>query len=233
MDRNESLSLLVDVMLQAIIIVLREKRSVAIIARHCKVILLFCHHSRCILIVHPLVIVFCHSWVYDMYGINKKHVESKVSLLLFLFVFRMREQMREVLKIIISPVVFLYYQFNSIPWGIMSGFLSILSALASLNRTPFWSDGDNVELIVMVLLIWLARVLSRRLELFKRTTKIIADNISKRAPKIPNRVPRNGLIWRKVGARAGEKSENGKTTECRGRGEKEKKSGKEMKMRKN
>lgn len=105
-----------------------------------------------------------------------------------------------------------YYQFNSIPWGIMSGFLSILSALASLSRTPFWSDGDKVELIVIVLLIWLARVLSRRLELFKRTTNIIADNISKRAPKIPNTVPRNGLIWSKVGWRAGEKSENGKTT---------------------
>lgn len=65
---------------------------------------------------------------------------------------------------------------------------------------------------MIVLLIWLARVLSRRLELFKRTTNIIADNISKRAPKIPNRVPRNGLIWSKVGWRAGEKSENGKTT---------------------
>lgn len=112
---------------------------------------------------------------------------------------------------------FCYNQCSSIPWGIMSGFLSILSALASRNRTPFWSDGDNVELIVIVLLIWLARVLSRRLELFKRTTKIIADNISKRAPKIPNRVPRNGLIWRNVGARAGEKSEKGKTTESGGK----------------
>lgn len=88
----------------------------------------------------------------------------------------------------------------------------MLSALASLNRTPFCSDGDNVELMVMVLLIWLARVLSRRLELFKRTTRIIADKIRSRAPKMPNRVPRNGLIWRNAGVRAGEKSENGKTT---------------------
>lgn len=95
----------------------------------------------------------------------------------------------------------------------ISGFLSILSALhASLNRTPFCNDGDIVELIV--LLVWLARVLSRRLELFKRTTSIIADNISTTAPMIPSKVPRNGLICRKVGARAGEMSENGKTTEC-------------------
>lgn len=57
MNRMESLSLLIDVMLEAIIIVLREKCSIAIVARHCKIILLFCHHSRCILIV-PLVIVF-------------------------------------------------------------------------------------------------------------------------------------------------------------------------------
>ena len=114
------------------------------------------------------------------------------------------------------PILFVwssfYYQFNSIPWGIISGFLSILSALVSLKRTPFWSDGDNVELIVIVLLIWLARVRSRRLELFKRTTKIIADKISNRAPNIPNRVPRNGFIWRNFGPKAGEKSENGKTT---------------------
>lgn len=104
---------------------------------------------------------------------------------------------------------------NSIPKGIMSGFLSMLSALASLNRTPFCIDGDNVELMVMVLLR-LARALSRRLELLKRTTRIIADSISNRAPKIPNRVPRNGLIWRNVGARAGEKSENGNTTATQG-----------------
>jgi hypothetical protein len=68
---------------------------------------------------------------------------------------------------------------------------------------------------VIVLLIWLARVRSRRLELFKRTTKIIADKINSSAPKIPNKVPRNGFIWRNFGERAGEKSENGKTTEWR------------------
>lgn len=66
---------------------------------------------------------------------------------------------------------------------------------------------------MIVLLIWLARVRSRRLELFKRTTKIIADKISNIAPNIPNRVPRNGFIWRNFGPKAGEKSENGKTTE--------------------
>lgn len=60
--------------------------------------------------------------------------------------------MRKVLKMIISPSSF-YYLFNSIPWGIMSGFLSILSALASRKSMPFCSDGDNVELIVIVLLI--------------------------------------------------------------------------------
>lgn len=65
---------------------------------------------------------------------------------------------------------------------------------------------------MIVLLIWLARVRSRRLELFKRTTKIIADKINSSAPKIPNRVPRNGFICRNLGERAGEKSENGKTT---------------------
>lgn len=94
----------------------------------------------------------------------------------------------------------------------MSGFLSILSALdASLNITPFCRDGDNVELIVIVLLI--ARALSRRLEPFKRITKIIADNINTRAPNIPSNVPRNGLICKKVGARTGTgMSENGKTT---------------------
>ena len=89
----------------------------------------------------------------------------------------------------------------------------MLSALdASLNITPFWRDGDNVELIVIVLLI--ARVLSRRLEPFKRTTRIIADNINTRAPKMPSNVPINGFIWRNVGARTGDIgiSENGKTT---------------------
>lgn len=92
----------------------------------------------------------------------------------------------------------------------MSGFLSILSALdASLNITPFCNDGDSVELIVIVLLI--ARVLSRRLEPFKRTTSIIADKIRMRAPKMPSIVPRNGFICRNVGARMGEMgmSENG------------------------
>lgn len=93
----------------------------------------------------------------------------------------------------------------------------MLSALdASLNITPFCrDDGDNVELIVIVLLI--ARVLSRRLEPFKRTTKIIADNISTRAPKMPSNVPINGFICRNVGARTGEigMSENGKTTDMR------------------
>lgn len=96
----------------------------------------------------------------------------------------------------------------------MSGFLSILSALDdSLSMTPFCSEGDNVELIVIVLLI--ARALSRRFEPFKRTAKIIADKISTTAPKMPSIVPRNGLICRKVGARTGAigKSENGKTTE--------------------
>lgn len=75
-----------------------------------------------------------------------------------------------------------------------------------------------MELIVIVLLI--ARALSRRrLELFKRTTKIIADNINTTAPKMPSIVPRNGLICRNVGARTGEIgiSENGKTTEERRR----------------
>lgn len=69
-----------------------------------------------------------------------------------------------------------------------------------------------MELIVIVLLI--ARALSRRFEPFKRTAKIIADKISTTAPKMPSTVPRNGLIWRKVGARTGAmgKSENGKTT---------------------
>jgi hypothetical protein len=64
----------------------------------------------------------------------------------------------------------------------------------------------------MVLLI--ARVLSRRLELFKRTTRIIADKINTRAPKMPSNVPINGLICRNVGASTGEIgiSENGKTT---------------------
>jgi hypothetical protein len=95
----------------------------------------------------------------------------------------------------------------------MSGFLSILSALdASLKITPFCIDGDSVELIVIVLLI--ARALSRRLEPFKRTTKIIADNINTTAPKMPSIVPRNGFICKNVGARTGEMgmSENGKTT---------------------
>lgn len=73
-----------------------------------------------------------------------------------------------------------------------------------------------MELIVIVLLI--ARALSRRrLELFKRTTKIIADNIRTTAPNIPSMVPRNGLICRNVGASTGEMgiSENGKTTKER------------------
>jgi hypothetical protein len=103
----------------------------------------------------------------------------------------------------------------------MSGFLSILSALASLSNMPFCSDGDSVELMVIVLLIWLARVLSRRLERFSRTTRIIADSISSRAPKIPNRVPRNGLICRNVGAKPGGRSENGKTTAGEQRDERE------------
>jgi hypothetical protein len=71
-----------------------------------------------------------------------------------------------------------------------------------------------VELIVMVLLI--ARALSRRrrLELFKRTTRIVADNINTIPPTIPSNVPRNGLICWNVGARTGEMgiSEKGKTT---------------------
>jgi hypothetical protein len=90
----------------------------------------------------------------------------------------------------------------------------MLSALdASLNITPFWSDGDSVELIVIVLLI--ARVLSR-LEPFKRTTKIIADSISTSATKMPSIVLRNGLICRNVGASTGDigMSENGNTTAC-------------------
>lgn len=92
----------------------------------------------------------------------------------------------------------------------MSGFLSILSALdASLSITPFCIDGDSVELIVIVLLI--ARVLSRRPEPFSLTARIIADNIKIRAPKMPSIVPRNGLICRNVGAKIGEMgmSENG------------------------
>lgn len=94
----------------------------------------------------------------------------------------------------------------------MSGFLSMLSALASLKSTPFCSDGDNVELIVIVLLIWLVRALSRRLVFFNRTTRTIADNISKKAPNIPNKVPRNGFTCRNAGANAGEISEKGNTT---------------------
>lgn len=128
-------------------------------------------------------------------------------------VFNLAKQTREECWRLVPFFPVFYYHFDcSVPWGIISGFLSMLSALASLNSTPFWSDGDNVELIVIVLLIWLARVLSRLLERFKRTTRIMADSISNRAPNIPNSVPRNGFSWRNVGARAGEKSENGKTT---------------------
>lgn len=57
-NRNESLSVLVDVMLQAITIVLREQCSVQIVTRQRKVALLLSHHRCCVLIVHPLVVVF-------------------------------------------------------------------------------------------------------------------------------------------------------------------------------
>lgn len=97
--------------------------------------------------------------------------------------------------------------------GIISGFLSILSALASLNRIPFCSDGDNVELIVIVLLIWLVRALSRRLVFFNLTTSTIAVNISKIAPNIPSNVPMKGFICRKVGFNTDGSSTSRKTSE--------------------
>lgn len=169
-------------MLQAITIVLRKQSSVKLVTGQWKVALL--HHSRCVLIVHPLIVIF-------FFSIWRKQTGRLVSGL---------------------RTIFYYYLDWSIPWGIISGFLSMLSALASLNSTPFWSDGDNVELVVVVLLIRLARVLSRLLECFIRTTRNIADSISKKAPKIPNNVPRSGLSWRNAGAKTGEKSENGEPT---------------------
>lgn len=99
----------------------------------------------------------------------------------------------------------------------MSGFLSMLSALASLISTPFeCNEVDKFELIVIVLLNWLVRALSRRFAFFKRTTSTNAESISKQAPNIPNNVPRNGFTFRNAGAKAGEKSENLYRTEVCG-----------------
>lgn len=88
----------------------------------------------------------------------------------------------------------------------------MLSALASLVSTPFCSDGDKFELIVIVLLNWLVRALSRRLAFFNRTTRTNADRINKQAPNIPNKVPRKGFTRKKAGVKAGERSENEYTT---------------------
>lgn len=56
--------------------------------------------------------------------------------------------------------------------------------------------------ILEVLLIWLVRALSRRLVFFNRTTSTMDVKISRKAPNIPNTVPRKGFIWWNVGANA-------------------------------